>query len=95
MVDRSRELEYALGDGIKRVEGNEKDSAIVQRRSIRLKLDLPAGTVLKADHLECLRPAPAGSIAPSRMGAVLGRSLTRAKVRGAELTHGDLAEGKQ
>ena len=25
MVDRTRELEYALGDGVKRVEGNEQD----------------------------------------------------------------------
>jgi sialic acid synthase SpsE len=94
MVDRSRELEYALGDGIKRVEGNEKDSAIVQRRSIRLKKNLPAGTVLKADHLVCLRPAPAGSIAPSRIADVLGQRLARDKVEGAELTHEDLTKAE-
>jgi N-acetylneuraminate synthase len=92
MVDRSRELEYALGDGIKRVEGNEQDSSVVQRRCIRLKQDLPAGTVLKADHLVSLRPAPAGSIAPSRIGDVLGRRLARDKVEGAELTHEDLTK---
>lgn len=92
MVERSRELEYALGDGIKRVEGNEKDSAIVQRRSIRLKQNLPAGTVLKEDHLVSLRPAPAGSISPARIGAVLGRRLSRDKVEGAELTYEDLAK---
>ena len=92
MVDRSRELEYALGDGIKRVEGNELDSSVVQRRCIRLKRDLPAGTVLKADHLVSLRPAPAGSIAPSRIGDVLGRRLARDKVEGAELTHEDLTK---
>ena len=94
MVDRSRELENALGDGIKRVEENEKDAAIVQRRSIRLKQDLAAGTILKPDHLVCLRPAPADSIAPSRIGLVLGRRLTRDKVKSAELRHEDLTEVK-
>ena len=83
-------LEDALGDGIKRVEENERDAAIVQRRSVRLKRALPAGTVLAASDLVCLRPAPAGSIAPSRMGAVLGRRLTREKVEGAELRHEDV-----
>jgi sialic acid synthase SpsE len=92
MVDRSHELENALGDGIKRVELNERDSAIVQRRSIRLAQDLGAGTVLKAEHLECLRPAPAASIAPSRLAEVIGRRLTRDKVKGAELIHEDLAQ---
>jgi sialic acid synthase SpsE len=92
MVDRSRELENALGDGIKRVEMNEKDSAIVQRRSIRLAQDLVAGTVLTADHLECLRPAPVASMAPSRLGEVIGRRLTRDKVKGAELVQEDIAQ---
>jgi N-acetylneuraminate synthase len=32
MVDRSRELEAALGDGIKRVEENERETRILQRR---------------------------------------------------------------
>jgi N-acetylneuraminate synthase len=94
MVDRSHELENALGDGIKRIEGNEKDAAIVQRRSIRLKQDLAAGTILKAEHLESLRPAPPASIPPSRIADVLGRRLTRDKVKGQELTYDDLAQVK-
>lgn len=32
MVDRTRELEASLGDGIKRVEENEKETRILQRR---------------------------------------------------------------
>jgi sialic acid synthase SpsE len=94
MVDRARELENALGDGIKRVEKNELETAIVQRRSIRLKRDLSAGTILQSDHLVSLRPAPAGSIAPSRIRTVLGRRLVRDKVQGSELRLDDLAEAK-
>lgn len=94
MVDRARELENAFGDGIKRVEKNEIESAVVQRRSIRLKHDLSAGTILRPDHLVSLRPAPTGSIMPSRIRMVLGRRLVRDKVQGAELRLDDLAEAE-
>ena len=40
MVDRSRELENALGSKIKKIEKNEFESSIVQRRSIHLNKDL-------------------------------------------------------
>ena len=35
MVERTRELEYSLGDGEKKVEFNEIETAIVQRRALR------------------------------------------------------------
>jgi sialic acid synthase SpsE len=95
MVDRSRELENALGDGVKRIERNESHSMVVQRRSIRLAQDLDAGTLLKLDHLVCLRPAPAASISPARIGEVIGRRLTHDKVKGAELTYDDLVQVKE
>ena len=34
---RTRELEYALGSDVKKIEENEKETVIVQRRSIWLK----------------------------------------------------------
>ena len=37
MVDRTRELEIALGSQIKKVEDNEKETVILQRRAIRAK----------------------------------------------------------
>ena len=46
MVKYSRELELALGDGIKKVEGNEIESKIVQRRALRASKDLPSGSIL-------------------------------------------------
>jgi N-acetylneuraminate synthase len=90
MVDRTRELELALGDGVKRVEDNERDTIVVQRRCLRLKQDLPAGSVVSADHLEALRPAPAGAFAPWQMGKLLGRKLVFAKVRGDAIYAADL-----
>ena len=37
MVNRTRELEAAMGDGVKRVEANEVDTTVVQRRSLCAK----------------------------------------------------------
>ena len=40
MIDETRMLEMSLGDGNKVIEKNEKESVIVQRRSIRATKDL-------------------------------------------------------
>ena len=40
MVDRTRELEQSLGNGLKTVEKNELDTHIIQRRSIRINKNL-------------------------------------------------------
>jgi N-acetylneuraminate synthase len=75
MVDRTRELERALGSVQKRVEENEKETVILQRRCLRARHDLPAGTVLARDHLVVLRPAPPDSIPPYEIERVLGSRL--------------------
>jgi N-acetylneuraminate synthase len=91
MVDRARELEAALGDGIKRIESNERDAAVVQRRCLRFAHDMPAGAVIEAADLVALRPAPPGSLPPAELGAVVGQRLRVAKAMGAELRSSDLA----
>lgn len=85
MVDASRELEAALGDGVKRVEGNERETVVIQRRSLRASRDLPAGHALGPDDLEALRPCPEGAVPPSHLTEVLGRTISAAKARGEEL----------
>jgi N-acetylneuraminate synthase len=90
MVDRTRELENAMGDGVKRIEPNEMDSAIVQRRCLRLKSDLPAGSVLEAHHVESLRPAPRGAYTPAQIEMVIGKRLRRAMPSGSEIAAADL-----
>lgn len=85
MVDSTRELELALGDGVKRVEANEKQTIIIQRRALRAAADLSAGTALREEHLEALRPCPKGAVSPDRIGDVLGKALTRDLPRGTEV----------
>src|SRR5512136_108744 len=72
MVDRTRELELALGNGEKVVEENERETLVVQRRCIRAARPLPAGEVIRREDLKILRPAPPGSIKPSDLDRVIG-----------------------
>ncbi len=85
MVDRARELELAMGDGIKRVEPNETEAIIVQRRALRARRDLPVGTVLGPDDLEALRPRPNDAIEPYEADKLVGRRLTQALNKGDAL----------
>ncbi len=75
MVERTRELELALGDGIKRVERNEQDTVIVQRRCLRLKSKLKAGDIITNKNLESLRPAPKNAYLPYELKNILGKKI--------------------
>lgn len=90
MVVATRELEYALGSGVKKVEDNEKETAVLQRRAIRLLQDLPAGTVLTRDHVTVLRPCPSDAISPIDLTAVPGKKLMRDVTAGEYLRCSDI-----
>jgi sialic acid synthase SpsE len=90
MVDRTRELEYALGNGIKRVEENERQTVVVQRRSLRATSDLSSGHRLRPEDLIPLRPCPADAVSPADVNLVIGRVLRRAIQKGEHLAHGDV-----
>jgi sialic acid synthase SpsE len=75
MVARTRELEYALGSPLKAVEENERQTVVVQRRCLRAAADLPAGTILQANMLQALRPAPAEAVMPYDLPKIVGRKL--------------------
>ncbi|HET7011747.1 MAG TPA: N-acetylneuraminate synthase family protein [Anaerolineales bacterium] len=72
MVDRTRELELALGSPDKTVADNERDTVVVQRRCVRAGRDLKSGEVLRRSDLDVLRPAPEGSILPHEIEATVG-----------------------
>lgn len=90
MVERSRELEAALGEGVKKKEKNEEDTAILQRRAIRVKNDLTSGTILTAEHLDVLRPCPKDGIPPYQIDEVVGAKLRRDCKQGEHLRWKDL-----
>lgn len=90
MVERTRELEAALGDGIKKIEGNEKNTVIVQRRSIQLARSLNKGEVIQKEDLTLLRPCPVDGIPPYRINELVGRTLSRALCAGEHIKWTDL-----
>jgi N-acetylneuraminate synthase len=89
MVDRTRELELALGTTEKRIEENELKSAIVQRRALHFARAVRAGDLIEDSALEALRPAPAGSVAPNRRAHVIGLRAPKDYERGDVLLWSD------
>ena len=90
MVNRTRELEAALGAGIKKIEKNENETVILQRRAIRVSRDLPSGHILSRGDLEILRPCPVDALQPFEIGIAIGRPLSTDKNRGEHLVLKDL-----
>jgi N-acetylneuraminate synthase/N,N'-diacetyllegionaminate synthase len=75
MVKAIRDVEKALGDGIKRPTENEDEVKRVVRRSIVARVDIPDGTIITGDMIEVKRPGT--GIEPKYMKMVVGK---RAKI---------------
>jgi sialic acid synthase SpsE len=89
MVLRVRDLESALGDGHKRIERNESETAIVQRRALYFRNDCVTGSKITQSNLIALRPRLEGSVSPDRIDSVLGKTLNRSKSAGDCLLNED------
>jgi len=83
MVERTRELEDALGNGKKIIEENELETVIVQRRALRAKKDLDVDSMFERENIISLRPCPKDGIPPYEINEVLG------KVAKVQITKGD------
>jgi sialic acid synthase SpsE len=90
MVDRTRELERALGSADKRVGGNEQETVVIQRRCLRAARDIRAGEVLTREMIDVLRPATPGAIKPFEIPEVLGTRALSDIPMGKELRWTDL-----
>ena len=62
MVTRTRLLEQSLGGTEKKVEPNELETVVLQRRSIRAKINLTKGHVIQEEDLIEVRPCPSDAI---------------------------------
>lgn len=83
MVGRTRELEAALGCGIKQVEVNEAETVVLQRRALRANTPLKCGHAIQAGDFIPLRPCPQGALPPFEIERVIGKTLRR------DIEHGD------
>lgn len=90
MVDRTRELEACLGNGKKKIEVNERETAIVQRRCVRAGHDIQEGAVLGVADLTVLRPCPVDALAPYDIHKLLGKKLRRSIRSGEHIKWSDI-----
>ena len=95
MVDRTRELEYAMGSPRKFVAENEQETVIVQRRCLRASRNLAAGSVLRTDMVEALRPAPRDAVMPLDLPKVLGKQLAHDLEAGEHITWTSLRDPEE
>jgi N-acetylneuraminate synthase len=77
MVERTRELESALGTERKHVMDNERETVLLQRRAVRAAKPIRKGQAISENDLIVLRPCPAEGLPPYRIGEVLGRKSVR------------------
>ena len=92
MVDRTKELEMSLGNGLKVIEKNEKDTVIIQRRAVRVKKDMLKGHILRKSDLEFLRPCPSDALNPMFIESVIDKKITRDIEKGDYIKSNDVYE---
>ena len=73
MVDAIRNVEVAMGDGVRKFSQNELEIKKVARKSIVLNQDVPEGTVLKRDMLSIKRPGT--GIPPKFIDKIVGKTV--------------------
>ena len=90
MIDRSKELELSLGDGKKKIEKNEFNTVILQRRSIRVNKEIKKNHIIKRDDLDVLRPCPKNAIDPRNINKILGKKINKDLIKGEILRWEDI-----
>jgi N,N'-diacetyllegionaminate synthase len=75
MVQAIRNIEAAVGDGIKRPAPSEQPNIAAARRSIVAARPIKRGDLLSAENLTCKRPA--AGISAARWDQVVGTTAVR------------------
>ncbi len=76
MVSAIRNIEIALGDGIKRLTSSEVRNKPIARKSLVASLAISAGEIFSAENLTAKRPGT--GISPMRWDEIIGRTAPRA-----------------
>ena len=82
MISAIRDVEKAMGDGIKRPVAAEEEVKKVARRSVVVAEDIPEGTVITGEMLALRRPGT--GIEPGKLYSVIGKR-TKRNMRPGEL----------
>jgi len=90
MVTAANNLHDALGNGVKHVEENEMDTAVVQRRALYYVRNINAGEAIKKSDLFPVRPMNEGDIAPYEIGNLVGKTLKKDVLSDTAVKRNDL-----
>ena len=90
MVLRTRELEAALGSGVKKIEQNEEETVVLQRRAARAKFSIAQGDTLNLENIEFLRPCPKDAVTPAQFSVFQNLTATRTIPQGDYLRWSDM-----
>ncbi len=90
MIKASRELELSLGSDVKKIEKNELDTAIVQRRSLHFLKDYKINEKIRLNDFIALRPCPRESVEPYEINKIKDKRLKKNKHKGDVLLWKDL-----
>jgi N-acetylneuraminate synthase len=85
MVDRTRELEAALGLPDKQVAENEMETVVIQQRCLRAARDVKSGETFTRKMIDVLRPAPEDSIRPYEIDSLIGKTAITDILEGSEI----------
>lgn len=75
MVDAIRNIELALGDGVKRPSPSEQKNKPIARKSLVASRSIQAGELFSADNIATKRPGT--GISPMRWDEIIGRPAPR------------------
>ncbi len=91
MVSETRDLEILLGNRTKKIEENESETSIVQRRAIRINEGCKAGHTIREEDLTILRPCPKNAIKPSDKNKIIGKKIINDMNKGDLITFENLS----
>lgn len=90
MINRTRELELSLGLEEKKIEQNEIETVILQRRALRAKKDLKSGDEITEQDVIALRPCPKEGIIPFDKEKILNKKINKNILKGDLIKWEDL-----
>ena len=77
MVNETEKLYYSLGDGEKKIEANEEETVIVQRRALYYQKSLKKGDVIKREDIFPVRPAKENGVLPYEADKIIGKKVNK------------------
>jgi len=90
MVEDARVLERSLGHSNKRVEDNEKETIILQRRALRFTRDVIENHVIRAEDLQFQRPCPEDAFNINNYELLIGKPAPRSFLKGDYVKQDDI-----